>query len=62
MALAEVEILVQLSEAPHRRLRMPSSPSGGSSRSRITHTVGRMEEAPGVPGGLLDDGRGVLSC
>jgi DNA-binding MarR family transcriptional regulator len=62
MSLAEYEILVQLSEAPDRRLRMSElADRVVSSRSRITHTVGRMEER-----GLVyreaceDDGRGVL--
>ncbi len=63
MSLAEYEILVQLSEAPDRRLRMSElADRVVSSRSRITHTVGRLEER-----GLVtrepcaDDGRGVLS-
>ena len=45
MSLPEYEILVQLSEAPGRRLRMSElADRVVSSRSRITHTVGRMEE------------------
>ncbi len=62
MSLAEYEILVQLSEAPGRRMRMSEvADRVVSSRSRITHTVGRLEER-----GLVhrepcaDDGRGVL--
>ena len=62
MSLAEYEILVQLSEAPDRRLRMSElADRVVSSRSRITHTVGRLEDR-----GLVsrepcaDDGRGVL--
>jgi len=62
MSLAEYEIRVQLSEAPGRRLRMSElADRVVSSRSRITHTVGRLEER-----GLVvrepcaDDGRGVL--
>jgi DNA-binding MarR family transcriptional regulator len=62
MSLAEYEILVQLSEAPGRRLRMSElADRVVSSRSRITHTVGRLQDR-----GLVlrepcaDDGRGVL--
>src|SRR3954464_3737240 len=61
MSLAEYEILVQLSEAPDRRLRMSEvADRVVSSRSRITHTVGRLEDR-----GLVArepcaaDGRGV---
>jgi DNA-binding MarR family transcriptional regulator len=62
MSLAEYEILVQLSESPARRMRMSElADRVVSSRSRITHTVGRLEDR-----GLVhrepcaDDGRGVL--
>ncbi len=58
----EYEILVQLSEASERRLRMSElAQRAVNSRSRLTHTVGRMEQR-----GLVrrepcpDDGRGVL--
>jgi DNA-binding MarR family transcriptional regulator len=62
MSLAEYEILVQLSEAPDRRLRMSElADRVVSSRSRITHTVGRMEERGLVHReACVDDGRGVL--
>jgi DNA-binding MarR family transcriptional regulator len=62
MSLAEYEILVQLSEAPDRRLRMSElADRVVSSRSRITHTVGRMEERGLVTReACADDGRGVL--
>jgi DNA-binding MarR family transcriptional regulator len=62
MSLAEYEILVALSEAPERRLRMSElADRVVSSRSRITHTVGRMEERGLVQReACLDDGRGVL--
>jgi DNA-binding MarR family transcriptional regulator len=62
MSLAEYEILVQLSEAPGRRLRMSElADRVVSSRSRITHTVGRMEERELVHReACADDGRGVL--
>ncbi len=44
MSLAEYEILVQLSEAPDRRLRMAELASSATqSRSRLTHTVARLE-------------------
>jgi DNA-binding MarR family transcriptional regulator len=62
MSLAEYEILVQLSEAPEWRLRMSElADRVVSSRSRITHTVGRMEERGLVHReACVDDGRGVL--
>lgn len=42
--LAEYEILVQLSEAERRSLRMSDlAQNARQSRSRLTHTVGRME-------------------
>jgi DNA-binding MarR family transcriptional regulator len=61
LSLAEYEVLVRLSEAPERTLRM-SELAGelAHSRSRITHTVRRMEEV-----GLVErrpcvvDARGV---
>ena len=61
MSLPEYEILVQLSEAPRRRLRMSEvADRVVSSRSRITHTVGRMEERGlVVREACLEDGRGV---
>ena len=62
MSLPEYEILVALSEAPDRRLRMSElADRVVSSRSRITHTVARMEERDLVRReACLDDGRGVL--
>ena len=61
IALAEYEILVRLSEFPDRTLRMAQIASSvRHSRSRVTHTVARMEKA-----GWLErreatgDGRGV---
>ncbi|MGZ4624865.1 MAG: MarR family winged helix-turn-helix transcriptional regulator [Kineosporiaceae bacterium] len=62
MSLPEYEILVALSEAPGRRLRMSElADRVVSSRSRITHTVGRMEQRGLVHReACLDDGRGVL--
>ncbi len=59
--LGEYEILVTLSEAPEHRVRMSELASAvHQSRSRLTHTVSRMEKA-----GLVDrqtcptDRRGV---
>ena len=59
----EYEILVRLSESPDRQLRMAElADSVKNSRSRITHTIARMERA-----GLVErrqcpsDGRGVLA-
>ena len=64
MSLAEYEILVQLSEAPDRRLRMSElADRAVSSRSRVTHTVARMEQRGLVRReACADDGRGVLCC
>ena len=43
---AEYEILVNLSEAPDRRLRMAElADAVHQSRSRLTHTIARMEKA-----------------
>jgi len=61
ISMAEYEILVRLSEIPDRTLRMAKiAESMQHSRSRVTHTVSRMEKA-----GLIrreaaaDDKRGV---
>jgi DNA-binding MarR family transcriptional regulator len=63
LSLPEYEILVRLSEAEGRRLRMAVlADSVKNSRSRITHTITRMERA-----GLVErmscasDGRGVFA-
>jgi DNA-binding MarR family transcriptional regulator len=46
MPHAYYELLVRLSEAPDRRLRMSDlARSAGSSRSRLSHAVARLEEA-----------------
>lgn len=46
MPLAYYELLVRLSEAPDRRLRMSAlAETSLSSRSRLSHAVARMEEA-----------------
>ena len=61
LSLSEYEILVRLSEAPDRTMRMAElADRVALSRSRLTHTVTRLESA-----GVLrrercdDDGRGV---
>ena len=61
--LNEYEVLVVLSEAPAHSIRMSALAEGANqSRSRLTHTVGRMEAA-----GLIvrepaaDDRRGVIA-
>lgn len=61
--LSEYEVLVVLSEAPDHSVRMSHLAEGSNqSRSRLTHTVGRMEAA-----GLItretacDDRRGVVA-
>ncbi len=63
VSLPEYEILVRLSEAPDRCLRMAGLASSVShSRSRVTHTIARMEGK-----GLVErracptDGRGVIA-
>ena len=63
LALSEYEILVRLSECPARTMRMAAlADSMSYSRSRITHTVARLERA-----GLIkraassDDGRGIVA-
>ena len=62
MSLAEYEILVQLSESADRSMRMSElADRVVSSRSRITHTVARMEQRGLVRRDACpDDGRGVL--
>lgn len=62
LSLAEYDILVHLSEAPDRSMRMSQlADHAVHSRSRLTHTISRLEQR-----GLVrrdpcpDDGRGVL--
>ncbi|MDQ6934305.1 MAG: MarR family transcriptional regulator [Actinomycetota bacterium] len=61
ISLDEYEILVRLAESPNRRMRMAIlADAMCHSRSRITHTVGRMERAHWViRNPSPDDGRGV---
>jgi DNA-binding MarR family transcriptional regulator len=61
LSLAEYEVLVRLSEAAGHRVRMAVlAASLSHSRSRVTHTVGRLEAAGLVRReACLSDGRGV---
>jgi len=61
LALSEYEILVRLSEAPNRTMRMAElADRVALSRSRATHTVGRLEAKGIVRREPCDeDGRGV---
>jgi DNA-binding MarR family transcriptional regulator len=61
ISLPEYEIMVRLSEAEDNRLRMAVlADSVSHSRSRVTHTVSRMESAGlVVRDACLSDGRGV---
>ena len=61
LSLPEYEILVRLAEADGNRMRMAHlADSVSHSRSRVTHTVSRMETAGLVArDACLSDGRGV---
>ena len=61
LSLPEYEILVRLSEAPDRRMRMAELAQAIShSRSRVTHTVARLEKDGLVArSACVSDGRGV---
>lgn len=61
LSLAEYEILVRLSESPDRSIRMAELASAVShSRSRVTHTISRLERDGIVRRDQCsDDGRGV---
>lgn len=61
LSMPEYEILVRLSEAPGRAIRMAELADAVShSRSRVTHTIARLErEGIVVRGQCSDDGRGV---
>lgn len=63
LSLPEYELLVRLSESPDRALRMAElADSVKSSRSRITHTVTRLERSGYVARRSCDsDGRGVIA-
>jgi DNA-binding MarR family transcriptional regulator len=62
MTLAEYEVLVRLSEAPQRRMRMSElADLVVNSRSRLTHTVRRLEERGWVVReDCEEDRRGIL--
>ena len=61
LSLGEYEILVRLSEAPDRSIRMAELASAvAHSRSRVTHTISRLERDGIVRrDSCSDDGRGV---
>jgi DNA-binding MarR family transcriptional regulator len=63
LSLPEYEILVRLSESPDRQLRMAEIVDAvKNSRSRITHTVARLERSGLVVRRQCEsDGRGVLA-
>jgi len=63
ISIHEYEILVRLSEHPDRCLRMSSlADAMRFSRSRITHTIKRMERAGlVVRDAASDDGRGIVA-
>jgi DNA-binding MarR family transcriptional regulator len=63
LSLPEYEILVRLSEAPNNRMRMSElADSLNHSRSRLTHTVARMETEGLVSrSSASDDRRGVFA-
>ena len=63
LSLVEYEILVRLSESPGRQLRMAQLADAlAHSRSRVTHTVARMQRAGLVErASSPDDGRGVVA-
>lgn len=63
LSAVEYEILVRLSEAGGRLRMARLAAALAHSRSRITHTVKRMEAAGlVVRAEATDDGRGVLCC
>jgi DNA-binding MarR family transcriptional regulator len=63
LSLTEYEILVRLSERPGRQMRMAQLADAlAHSRSRVTHTVTRMERAGLVErSSSPEDGRGVVA-
>ncbi len=63
ISLTEYEVLVRLSERPQRSMRMAHlADAMAYSRSRVTHTVARMEGAGYVVRGTTpEDGRGVVA-
>ena len=63
ISLTEYEILVRLSEREGRQMRMAQLADAlRHSRSRVTHTVARMEKAGLVlRSATADDGRGIVA-
>ncbi|WP_107771502.1 MarR family winged helix-turn-helix transcriptional regulator [Nocardioides sediminis] len=63
ISLTEYEILVRLSERPGRAMRMAQLADAlAHSRSRVTHTIDRMERAGYVVrGSTPEDGRGIVA-
>ena len=63
LSLVEYEILVRLSESDGRRMRMAQLADAlAHSRSRVTHTITRMERAGlVVRSSSPEDGRGVVA-
>ena len=63
MSLTEYEVLVRLSERPGRAMRMAHlADAMAHSRSRVTHTVARMQAAGYIVRGTTpEDGRGVVA-
>ncbi|WP_030170304.1 MarR family winged helix-turn-helix transcriptional regulator [Spirillospora albida] len=63
LSISEYEILVRLSEAPERRLRMAELAANASqSRSRLSHTCSRLESKALVErGSCPNDKRGVYA-
>ena len=63
MSLTEYEVMVRLSERPGRAMRMAQlADAMAHSRSRITHTVARMEAVGYITRGTTpEDGRGVVA-
>ncbi|MCD9197205.1 MarR family winged helix-turn-helix transcriptional regulator [Aeromicrobium wangtongii] len=61
LSMPEYEILVRLSESPDRAIRMAElADAVAHSRSRVTHTIARLErEGIVTRGQCSDDGRGV---
>lgn len=61
LSLSEYELLVRMSESPDHTIRMGELAAAvGHSRSRLTHTIKRMEEAGYVTrSACMADGRGV---
>jgi DNA-binding MarR family transcriptional regulator len=63
LSLVEYDVLVRLSERPGRQMRMAQLADAlAHSRSRVTHTIARMESAGlVVRSSSPEDGRGVVA-